>query len=110
RFLENRFAHRTISHSFVATVAVALLALPLRWALAGAGAIYWRALVFGFFFGWFGDVFTKSGVAAFYPFTAARLGIPPNPRLRLFAGTKSQILGFALLWFARVPPLPFNPA
>lgn len=96
RFLENRFAHRTISHSFVATVAVALLALPLRWAWAGAGAIYWRALVYGFFFGWFGDVFTKSGVAAFYPFTSARLVIPRNPRLRLSTGTKGEYLVFAL--------------
>src|SRR5262249_11324634 len=97
RFLEDRFAHRTISHSFLATIVIALLALPMRWAWAGAGAVYWRALVFGFFIGWFGDVFTKSGVAAFYPFTAARLVIPRNPRLRLSTGAKGEYLLFAML-------------
>ena len=110
RFLENRFAHRTITHSFVATGVVALLALPLRWALAGAGAIYWRALVFGFFFGWFGDVFTKSGVAAFYPFTAARLVVPRNPRLRLSTGTKGEYLVYALLVCAGIAGIHLNTA
>jgi len=108
RFLENRFAHRTITHSFVATGMVALLALPLRWALAGDGATYWRALVFGFFFGWFGDVFTKSGVAAFYPFTAARLVVPRNPRLRLSTGAKGEYLVLALLVCAGIASIHLN--
>src|SRR5262245_61477371 len=110
RFLEDRFAHRTISHSFLATIVIALLALPMRWAWAGAGAVYWRALVFGFFIGWFGDVFTKSGVAAFYPFTAARLVIPRNPRLRLSTGAKGEYLLFALLVCAITASIHLNTA
>src|SRR5262245_33520823 len=110
RFLEDRFAHRTISHSFLATIVIALLALPMRWAWAGAGAVYWRALVFGFFFGWFGDVFTKSGVAAFYPFTSARLVVPRNPRLRLSTGTKGEYLLFALLLCAAIASVHLNTA
>jgi inner membrane protein len=90
RWIEARFPHRTLTHSFLATAALAALGWPLRWAGQGSGPGIWRALVFGFFFGWFGDVFTKSGVAAFYPATAARLVIPRNPRLRLATGTRGE--------------------
>jgi inner membrane protein len=58
------------------------------------GPLVWRAVIFGYFFGWFGDVFTKSGVAAFYPATSARLVIPRNPRLRLATGTRGEYVLF----------------
>ena len=96
RAIEGRFPHRTLTHSFLATIALAALSWPLRWAGQGAGPGLWRALVFGFFFGWFGDVFTRSGVAAFYPATGARLVIPRNPRLRLATGTRGEYLVFGL--------------
>lgn len=77
-FLEQRFPHRSLTHSFMATGIVAVLAAPLLW-------LNWRyflAVVVGYFMGWFADAFTKSGVEAFYP-NPARLVIPGNPRARL---------------------------
>jgi inner membrane protein len=77
-FLEQRFPHRSLTHSFMATGIVAALAAPLLW-------WQWQfflALVVGYFVGWFADAFTKSGVEAFYP-NPARLVIPGNPRARL---------------------------
>jgi inner membrane protein len=85
-WLERRFPHRSVSHSFLATAGFALLTSPtLIW-----GFPFWQALVLGYFCGWFGDVFTKSGVCAFYPSTA-RLVIPGNPRLRLSTGSGAEV-------------------
>jgi len=84
-FLEKRYPHRSITHSFVATAVVALfsiLTVIVSWQ-------FWQALVLGYFCGWFGDVFTKSGVTAFYP-SSARLVIPGNPRLRLSTGSGAE--------------------
>lgn len=77
-FLEQRFPHRSITHSFMATALVAGLAAPLLW----IAPIFFGAVVLGYFVGWFTDAFTKSGVEAFYP-NPARLVIPGNPRARL---------------------------
>lgn len=92
-FLERRLPHRTVTHSFLFTFIVALLALPT----AFFGAIYPKAMVLGYFCGWFGDAFTKKGVSAFYPFSAARLVVPANPRLRLRTGGGAEYFIFLLL-------------
>jgi inner membrane protein len=98
--LERHFPHRTVTHSFLATAIVAFLAWPLRW----HSPQLWKAALWGYFCGWFADAFTKSGVAAFYPLSAARLVIPANPRLRLATGSKVEhgifILLVCLLAFA----------
>ncbi len=75
RWLEARFPHRSATHSFLITGMVAIALLPLWY--FGKSEFYW-ALVIGYGMGWFGDVFTKSGVAAFFPHQA-RLVIPANP-------------------------------
>lgn len=91
-FLEKRYPHRSITHSFVATGAIALLAIPMAfWEQKS-----WYALVLGYFCGWFGDVFTRSGVTAFYP-SKARLVIPGNPRLRLSTGSGAEYFILILL-------------
>jgi inner membrane protein len=66
-------------------------------------AIYIRCLIslttfenWYYFCGWFGDVFTKSGVTAFYP-SPARLVIPGNPRLRLSTGSRAEYLVLVLI-------------
>jgi inner membrane protein len=87
-WLERRFPHRTVTHSFLATALLALLALPLRW----QHAQLWYAVILGYGGGWLGDAFTKSGVAAFYPLSSARLVIPANPRLRLTTGSRAEYL------------------
>ncbi|MBL8206920.1 MAG: metal-dependent hydrolase [Blastocatellia bacterium] len=93
RWLENRFPHRTLTHSLLATAIIAVLALPLRWQQSQL----WYALMLGYFSGWFGDAFTKSGVAAFYPLSSARLVIPANPRLRLTTGSRAEYVVCAVL-------------
>ncbi|MGF1576136.1 MAG: metal-dependent hydrolase, partial [Cyanophyceae cyanobacterium] len=91
--LEAKYPHRTITHSFLATGILGLVTLPLV-----PFGLPWGGLVSGYFFGWFADVFTKSGVTAFWP-SRARLVIPGNPRLRLSTGSPAEwvVVGICLL-------------
>ncbi|MEA5597370.1 metal-dependent hydrolase [Rivularia sp. UHCC 0363] len=104
RWLEARYPHRSMTHSFSVTGLIAVLLLPLMfW---GASQFYW-ALLIGYWMGWFGDVFTKSGVAAFFPHQA-RLVIPANPRLRLSSGSKSESGVLAVLVLIGVVSININ--
>ena len=76
RWLETRTVHRGITHSFFATGVLTLITYPL--AALGYSHL-WKALILGYFWGWFADVFTKSGVEAFYP-SRGRLIIPSSAR------------------------------
>ena len=96
-FIERRLPHRSITHSFLATGIFTLATYPIA---LFTKPLYWQALVLGYFFGWFADVFTKSGVAAFYP-SPARLVIPGNPRMRLATGSSAEwFVLFILIIFA----------
>ncbi|MBW4578693.1 MAG: metal-dependent hydrolase [Tildeniella nuda ZEHNDER 1965/U140] len=106
RWLESRFPHRSVTHSFLVTGLLAIALLPL-W-FWGKPEFYW-ALVIGYWMGWFGDVFSKSGVAAFFP-NQARLVIPANPRLRLSTGSKAEALVLAVLVFVAVVSININSA
>jgi len=86
RWFEERFPHRGITHSFLATAIVTAVTAPI--ALWFSWQI-WLGLSLGYFFGWFSDVFTKSGVAAFYP-SNSRLVIPGNPKARLSTGSSGE--------------------
>ena len=92
--IEHYFPHRTITHSFLGTAIIAAIALPLIW----WNPLYYQAVVLGFTLGWLGDVFTKSGTAAFYP-SNARLVIPGNINLRLKTGSSPElfVLGFCVV-------------
>jgi inner membrane protein len=107
RWLESRYPHRSITHSFLATglVAIALLPLILFW---GQSA-YYLALVIGYWMGWFGDVFSKSGVAAFFPHQA-RLVIPGNPKLRLATGSKAESIVLGVITLVAVISININAA
>jgi inner membrane protein len=106
RWLEARYPHRSVTHSFLVTGLIALVLLPiLFW---GKASFYW-ALVLGYWMGWFGDVFTKSGVAAFFPHQA-RLVIPANPRLRLASGSKAESLVLGVLVILAVVSINTNSA
>jgi inner membrane protein len=106
RFLESRYAHRSLTHSFLATALVAILAFPLWW--LDHLPFYWAVLL-GYWMGWFGDVFTKSGVAAFFPHQA-RLVIPANPRLRLASGSKTEAIVLGLLILVAIASININSA
>ena len=94
RRIERHWPHRTLTHSLVATVAIALLFSPVIF----VSLQLWGAIVLGYSFGWFADCFTKTGVAAFWPYQA-RLVIPGNPRLRLSTGSRLEYLLVSVLAF-----------
>jgi inner membrane protein len=102
RRLETKTVHRGITHSFFATGVITLLSYPI--ALMGYHHI-WHGLILGYFFGWFGDVFTKSGVEAFYP-SHGRLIIPRNPKLRL--STNSNAEWFLLMVLCAIAIISIN--
>ena len=101
--LERHFPHRSVTHSFIATLLIALAGLPLM----VLDFNYWQALVLGYFFGWFSDSFTKSGVCAFYP-SAARLVIPGNPRMRLSTGSGAEAFILVVLVAIAVATINVN--
>ena len=95
-YLEKRFAHRSITHSFLALSIFAVVIFPVTF----FGYQYWWGMVSGYFWGFFGDVFTKSGVALFYP-SKVRAICPANPRLRLATGSSAEwFVLFFLVIFA----------
>lgn len=106
RWLEARYPHRSVTHSFLATVLIAIVGSPLLW--FGLSHWFWGGLI-GYWIGWFGDVFTKSGVAAFFP-SQARLVIPANPRLRLASGSPTEAIVLGLLVLIAVSSININSA
>jgi inner membrane protein len=95
-YLEKRFTHRSITHSFLALAIFAVLVFPVTF----FGYQYYLGMVSGYFWGFFGDVFTKSGVALFYP-SKVRAICPANPRLRLATGSSAEwFVLFILVIFA----------
>ena len=103
RYLETRYPHRSITHSFLATGLFGLLVSPLAY----FDPHICHALVLGYFLGWFGDVFTKSGVTAFYP-SPARLVIPGNPRLRLSTNSPAELFVLGVLVLVAVVSIAIN--
>jgi inner membrane protein len=102
RLIEQKTVHRGVTHSFFASGIVTLISYPL--AIYGYSHI-WHGLILGYFFGWFADTFTKSGVQAFYP-SRGRMIIPRNPRLRL--GTRSNAEWFLLMILVAITILSIN--
>lgn len=82
-WIEQNYAHRTITHSFMSTLAVGLVMVPVG--VFGSWPLWWAAVI-GQFLGWFADCFTKAGCAVFWP-NPIRLVIPGNPRSRLRSGS-----------------------
>jgi len=92
--LEKRFAHRSATHSLIASgllaafsyglylVANPYFPFPIPLTLL-------HALNIGYFAGWFLDCFTKSGVEMFYPSTL-RCVCPGNRNLRIATGSPAE--------------------
>jgi inner membrane protein len=103
-WIESRYPHRTITHSFLATGAccsadtarVALIALPLGYV---TGHLLWgAALPLGHVLATFADCFTKQGVQLFFPYPAWCVSVS-NPRKRLKTGGTGElwVLGLAMV-------------
>jgi inner membrane protein len=82
-WLEKRFPHRTITHCILATLAIALIALPIGWYFGNLTAA--AALPIGHLVSCFSDTFTKQGVQLFYPVPKWCISVS-NPRRRLTTG------------------------
>lgn len=87
KFLEERFPHRSITHSFFTTLAIAVLAIPaviyFDWKL-------WLALPIGHLLSCFSDCATKLGCQFFYPLNKDNWVLGLNPRNRLETGKPGE--------------------
>jgi inner membrane protein len=95
-FLEKRLAHRSATHSIVASGLLGVISygLYLRFPVVPLGFIH--ALNVGYFAGWFIDCFTKSGVEMFYPLPL-RCVCPGNRNLRFSTGSPQEYWLIVLL-------------
>jgi inner membrane protein len=92
RWIEKRYSHRTLTHSFIFSLGLAAVTFPLAlWHQS-----LWISLNLGYFLGWYADNFTKQGVCAFFPHPG-RLVTPGNPRLRLSTGSSAEYFLLAVL-------------
>lgn len=86
RWFEERWPHRTITHSLVASMVLAIASYPLL----NFGWKYWLALPLGHFVAILTDTLTPEGVQIFWPNTVwAVCGSNPNARIR--TGSKAEI-------------------
>ncbi len=93
-FIESRFSHRTITHSLLATGAIAIVSSPLAYYL---GVKTWLVLPLAHLIACFSDTFTKEGVALFYPsLDRCIYGNNPNFRLRTGSTVEYWILAGAI--------------
>ena len=93
-WIENRFPHRSITHCFLATVAIAILALPLYFY---ADWKTWLCLPLGHLLSCFSDVFTKQGVQWFWPHPAWCISVSnPNRRLQTGGTGEYWVLAIAM--------------
>lgn len=81
-WIENRFPHRSVTHSLIATIAIALLSAPLYFYFDWKT---WLCLPLGHLLSCFSDVFTKQGVQLFWPHPAWCISVS-NPHKRLQTG------------------------
>jgi len=100
-WIENRYPHRSITHSLIATVAIAVFASPLYFFYADWKT--WLCLPLGHLISCFSDVFTKQGVQLFWPHPAWCISVS-NPHKRLQTGGPGEYwvlaIATALLVFA----------
>jgi inner membrane protein len=87
RFIEQRYAHRTITHSIYAVAAIALITIPLGYFVSWK---LWAAIPIGHLIGGaLPDCFTKRGVCLFYP-DPRPVVIPGNPKARIISGSVAE--------------------
>ncbi|MEA5595708.1 metal-dependent hydrolase [Rivularia sp. UHCC 0363] len=94
-FFESRMPHRSCTHSLLASGAIAVFAYVIvifNPSFTNLG----YALSIGYFFGWFADVFTISGVEMFWP-SSMRCVCPGNKNLRLKTGSNAEYFVLVVL-------------
>ncbi len=95
-WIEDRFPHRSITHSLLATGAIAILSL-LGGHFLRLKTFSLIALPLGHLLSCFSDTFTKQGVQLFYPEPVWAISVS-NPRRRLKTGGAGElwVLGISI--------------
>ncbi|MGB3515819.1 MAG: metal-dependent hydrolase [Elainellaceae cyanobacterium] len=83
-WIENRYPHRSVTHSFVASAALALSSMAVGY-LVGGNLWAFVALPVGHLLACFADTFTRQGVQLFWPEPVWCISVS-NPRRRLITG------------------------
>jgi inner membrane protein len=96
-WIEDRFPHRSVTHSLLATAAIALVTLSVHHFFLLLDIKSAIALPLGHLLACFSDTFTKQGVQLFYPSPAWAISVS-NPRRRLKTGGAGElwVLGIAI--------------
>lgn len=97
-WIEDRYPHRTITHSLLATAAITAVSFLVTYFVTkGIDLKLALALPLGHLLACFSDTFTKQGVQLFYPDPAWAISVS-NPRRRLKTGGAGElwVLGSAI--------------
>ena len=101
-WIEDRFPHRSITHSLLATAGIAAISLLVNHFFLLGDIKVAIALPLGHLLSCFSDTFTKQGVQLFYPNPAWAISVS-NPRRRLKTGGAGELwvlgISIALLCF-----------
>ncbi len=94
-WIENRYPHRSVTHSLIATIAIAVLCAPLYFYFDWKT---WLCLPLGHLLSCFSDVFTKQGVQFFWPHPAWCISVSnPNKRLQTGGTGEYWVLAIAMI-------------
>ncbi len=95
RWFERRFSHRSCTHSISASFILAALTYPVALAMK-LPLNFVHAINLGYFFGYFGDMFTANGCEMFWP-SSKRAVWPGNREFRLTTGSKIEYIVLGIL-------------
>lgn len=94
-WIEQRYPHRTVTHSLGLTVWIAAVAI-IPWILLNYSWRYWVALPLAHLLSCLGDTLTKTGIAWLWP-NPARVVFLKNPHRRIETGTPTEYLLLVVL-------------
>ena len=96
-WIEDRFPHRSITHSLLATAGITVISLGVNYFFLHGSIKAAIALPLGHLLACFSDTFTKQGVQLFYPEPVWAISVS-NPRRRLKTGGAGElwVLGIAI--------------
>ncbi|MEO0738534.1 MAG: metal-dependent hydrolase [Cyanobacteria bacterium J06649_12] len=86
-WIEDRYPHRSVTHSLAATVAIATVSLTVGIALGDIRP--WLALPLGHLLSCFSDCFTRQGVQLFWPTPVWAISVS-NPKRRIRTGGPAE--------------------
>ena len=95
--ISKRFAHRTITHSWIAVLIIFVISSVI-WIFA---PMYGYGIFCGYIFGILGDMLTKNGVNFAYPAKVSVI-IFRNPRLRFQTGSISEFILLIFIFFTTI--------